>query len=492
MTPLTIIDAMSDSELFGKDFASRKGVGSWGAWKAFLATLYGLPISPPRLEVVRACTGLEAPPAEPIREAFVVSGRRSGKSRTASLIAVYEAAFVDHRERLAPGETAVVCLIARDRSQARVLFRYVKGLLKRPMLSRLVVRETASEIELSVGTSIEIMTAGQNVRGYTMAAAICDEIAYWPSSELCAEPDREVLSALRPALSTLRGKLVCVSTPYRQVGVLYEAFRGFYGKPGATLVWKGTTEQMNPTFDPGTIERELARDPEAGRSEWLAEWRSDLQTHIPRELVDRAMVPGRHELLPRVGVAYVGYCDPSGGRHDAMCLAIAHQEDGVTVLDRLEVALPPFSPDVVTADFAAVLKRYQLSAVHGDRYAAAWCEERFRVHGIAYCAAEQTTSEHFVAFLPLLTSNTVELLDHGQLRHELCGLERRAGRSSRDAVSHRVSGHDDAAAAVAGACVLAASRATGDFEVLAANVAPERRGRLLDERELEWIGRGDY
>jgi phage terminase large subunit-like protein len=138
----------------------------------------------------------------------VVCGRRSGKSRIASLVAVYEAAFVDHREHLAPGETAVVALIARDRSQARVLFRYVKGLLRRPMLARLVVRETASEIELSVGTSIEIMTAGQNVRGFSMAAAICDEIAYWPSSELCAGPDREVLSALRPVLSTLGGKLI--------------------------------------------------------------------------------------------------------------------------------------------------------------------------------------------------------------------------------------------------------------------------------------------
>jgi hypothetical protein len=315
MRPLTIVDAMTDDELFGKDFSSRgwrrtvdavrgrDAAGSWEAWKAFLATLYGLPVSPRRLEVVRACTGLEAEPDEPVREAFVVSGRRSGKSRVASLIAVYEAAFVDHRERLAPGETAVVALIARDRSQARVLFRYVKGLLRRPMLARLVVRETATEIELNTNASIEIMTAGQNVRGYTMAAAVCDEIAYWPSSELCAEPDREVLSALRPALSTLGGKLICVSTPYRQVGVLYEAFRQFYGQSGPTLVWRGTTEQMNPLFDRGTIEREIARDPEAGRSEWLAEWRSDLQSHIPRELVDRAMVPGRHELPPRMGVS---------------------------------------------------------------------------------------------------------------------------------------------------------------------------------------------
>ena len=417
MKPLTIIDAMSDTELFGKDFTSRRDTGSWEAWKAFLATLYGLPVSASRAEVVRACTGLETAPDEPVREAFVVCGRRSGKSRTASLIAVFEAAFVDHRAHLAPGETAVVGLIARDRSQARVLFRYVKGLLKRPMLARLVVRETATEIELNTNASIEIMTAGQNVRGYTMAAAVCDEIAYWPSSELCAEPDREVLSALRPAL-TLGGKLICVSTPYRQVGVLYEAFRQFYGQSGPTLVWRGTTEQMNPLFDRGTIEREIARDPEAGRSEWLAEWRSDLQSHIPRELVDRAMVPGRHELPPRMGVSYLGYCDPSGGRHDAMTLAIAHQEGSCTVLDRLEAALPPFSPDAVVKDFAAVLKPYGLSAVHGDRYAAAWSEERFRAHGVAYLASERTTSEHFVAFLPLLTSNTVELLDHGQLRHE--------------------------------------------------------------------------
>jgi hypothetical protein len=95
-------------------------------------------------------------------------------------------------------------------------------------------------------------------------------------------------------------------------------------------------------------------------------------------------------------------------------------------------------------------------------------------------------------FLPLLTSGTVRLLDHGQLRHELCGLERRAGRSGKEAVSHRVGGHDDAAASVAGACVLAASQATDDGPVLAANLAPERRGRLLDEREFELLRRGDY
>jgi hypothetical protein len=37
--------------------------------------------------------------------------------------------------------------------------------------------------------------------------------------------------------------------------------------------------------------------------------------------------------------------------------------------------------------------------------------------------------------------------------------------------------------------VLAASRATGDFEVLAANVAPADRQPLLDRRELEVMRR---
>ena len=43
--------------------------------------------------------------------------------------------------------------LLRRAYQARVLFRYVKGLLKRPMLARLVVRETATEIELNTNAS---------------------------------------------------------------------------------------------------------------------------------------------------------------------------------------------------------------------------------------------------------------------------------------------------------------------------------------------------
>jgi hypothetical protein len=73
-----------------------------------------------------------------------------------------------------------------------------------------------------------------------------------------------------------------------------------------------------------------------------------------------------------------GFCDPSGGSADAMTLAIGHRQDDVVVIDALRERRPPFSPDDVAAEFAALLKSYRVTVVHGDRYAGEWPRERFR------------------------------------------------------------------------------------------------------------------
>src|SRR5690606_807251 len=115
-----------------------------------------------------------------------------------------------------------VMVIAADRKQARAVMRYVKGLLlENPMLSRLVVRESPESIELSNRCIIEIMTAShRGTRGYSVAAAILDEVAFWHSEG--ANPDKEILSAIRPSLATLGGKLIALSSPYARRGVLWE------------------------------------------------------------------------------------------------------------------------------------------------------------------------------------------------------------------------------------------------------------------------------
>ena len=124
----------------------------------------------------------------------------------AALVAVYLACFRDYRGMLAPGEVATVMLIASDRKQARVVMRYITGLLDSvPMLRQLVAHRTAESVTLSNRVVIEVHTASfRSVRGYSIAAVICDEIAFWRSED-SANPDVEIINALRPAMATMPG-----------------------------------------------------------------------------------------------------------------------------------------------------------------------------------------------------------------------------------------------------------------------------------------------
>jgi hypothetical protein len=76
-------------------------------------------------------------------------------------------------------------------------------------IAGLVERNGEEEIDLSNGITIEIQTASfRSVRGFTIIACLCDEIAFWRSDE-SANPDTEILAAIRPAMSTIPGACCC-------------------------------------------------------------------------------------------------------------------------------------------------------------------------------------------------------------------------------------------------------------------------------------------
>lgn len=233
---------------------------------------------------------------------------------------------------------------------------------------------------------------------------------------------------------------------------------------------------MNPSLPEHVVADALAQDEAAARAEWLAEFRSDLEAFVTREVVERATIPERLE-LPRVtGVSYHAFVDPSGGSADSMTLAVAHGEerDGqwIAVLDAIREARPPFSPEGVVRDFAGVLKGYGVTTVTGDRYAGEWPRERFAVHGVAYEPAEKPKSDLYRDFLPLLNSGRVELLDLPRLHAQLLGLERRTARGGRDSIDHAPGGHDDVCNAAAGALV-AAGEGGNDCAFSASNLVPQ-------------------
>ena len=460
MTVPTILDAMQDENLFGRHFPG----DSWRPWQAFVAALTGqVATLPPDLQsLAAACTGREDLAASPpFNEAWAIAGRRSGKSRVAAAIAAETACFTDWRTVLAPGEVATVAVIAGDRAQARTVFRYVRALISETgLLAGMIVNETAERLELNNRSAVEVFTASSvRVRGYTIACAVLDEIAYWPTDG-AADPDTEILAALRPAMATVRGaRLIAISSPYARRGELFKAHAKNYGQPGARkLIWQCATRTMNSTVSAETVALALQEDFERGRSEWLGEFRSDLQRLFTHEVIEAAVVPGRHE-LPRLNASrYSGFCDPSGGSADSMTAAVTHVEGDRILLDAVRERMPPFSPEKVAEELAGFFRSYGISTITGDRYGGEWPREQFRKHGIVYVPSERSKSEIYLEALPLLNAGRVELLDHSRLVAQLVALERRTARGGRDTVDHPPQAKDDIANAVCGAVVRAAVR----------------------------------
>jgi hypothetical protein len=198
----------------------------------------------------RQCTGRRVPPGAPAAYLWLVIGRRGGKSFAMSLIAVFLAAFRDWQPKLSPGERAIVLLVAADREQARILHRYCQGILTPPILQSLVLNVTAGEIELKGGVTIEVVTRSyRTVRGRSVCVAVLDELAFWRDDD-SANPDSEVLNAVRASIATFGSDAMVIagSSPYARRGVLWDAFRRWFGKDDArNLVWRAPTRVMNPT-----------------------------------------------------------------------------------------------------------------------------------------------------------------------------------------------------------------------------------------------------
>jgi hypothetical protein len=468
---ISILQAIRDENLFRPLF---KVLKTWYVWFVLFKALFGLHMTEAELAIYQEYTGRQTPPKKPFQEAWIVAGRRAGKSFIAALIAVFLAFLRDYRKYVVHGEPVRILIIAADRLQAGIIFRYIKGFISLiPMFYKMVVSEKAESIELNNGVIIQITTCSfRSIRGFTAAAVICDEVAFWRSEVDSANPANEVLRAVRPSLATIPDSLLlCISSPWARTGPLYEAFNRHFGKDDSdVLVWSAPTTVMNPTIRQSVIDRDMEADPEMARCEWFAEFRSDLESYLSIDAVEAVIVQGRLELpptryaqgryeqIPQIHVRYTAFVDPSGGRRDAATLAIAHKSGDMVILDVAKAWRAPHDPAVVVGEMAAILKNYNVNQVVGDRYAGEWPRQEFQKHHITYQTADKDKSQLYIDFLPLVLSQKVELLDLKTLKSELVSLERRTRSAGRDLVDHGPRGHDDLANAVAGVCSLIGSR----------------------------------
>jgi hypothetical protein len=478
---------------YAGDFLTfREAVGRGGLTRALWTVLWravdGLPLDAEQLAAWRLHTGRQDAPTTPCRETWVPAGRRSGKSENVMLRVTHRCISRDWTRQLSAGEVGVVPIVASDRDQARNSLRYLKGLARHPLVTPYVAAVKRDSVAFTTGAEVRVVTASwRATRGYTFLDVVLEECAFY-ADEASADPDVEILAAVRPALLTVPdARIYGISSPYARKGILYAAVTEHWGQSGDdVLVFNASTEAFNPTVPAATIRRAFDEDPARAASEYgsegLVSFRSDVSSLFDMSVLRAAVVPGRHELARAAGITYTAFVDVSGGSSDAFCCAVAHAEDvkptrPVTPADAERVAeqrargeiasravvdatrewLVPFNPDTATAECAAFLKSYGLRAVIGDRYGAAWVTQRFQSHGITYQPSERNKSEIYLAALPLLNAGRVELLDKPRLLAQLAQLERRTTRGTgRDVIDHPQSAaaHDDLGNAVCGAVVL--------------------------------------
>ena len=137
----------------------------------------------------------------------------------------------------------------------------------------------------------------------TCVCAIADEISFW-FDDASSNPDREIIDAIRPSLSTTDGMLVCIGSPHARRGQLWLTYQRHFGAGGdpLILVAQGASRDLNPNLPQAVVDRALDLDEAVARAEYLAEFRRDLVAFVSREAVESCV---------RLGCASVRRCSMS-------------------------------------------------------------------------------------------------------------------------------------------------------------------------------------
>jgi len=470
--PTNLVEALQDRRVFGSAFSD---LDSFTCWLIIIKAIFGLELSEEERQVFEYLTGRHHPNPEGHKRIFLVAGRRSGKSRISSTIAVFLALYVDWQRYLAPGEVAHIFTVSVDRAQSQVCLNYMKGLIE-IAAPDLIEKVTFDSIILKNRVTMDVRACNYKTgRGHACAAILCDEIGYWQDSE-GANPAQEVINSLLPTLLP-GGMLIAASTPRQRWGYLFSEFEAHWAKQDdPVLVLRGETTILNPSYSQDTINELIKSDP-AFRAEYLAEWRSDLEQWLPRELLLAAMSGPELSLPDPTHQPYFAGIDPSGGGHDSYAACICHVEGERIVVDRVEERYSPLDPAQVTEEYSTILKGYGIRRVKSDRYAGQWPVSAYAKHGLVVEPNEQSASELLLELGALIRMGRVVLPESDRLLLQLTQLERKVRSGGRDVVEAPVGGYDDLACALASAVVEAAKGRVWTLKEQEAHLPVAQSGR---------------
>jgi hypothetical protein len=201
-------------------------------------------------------------------------------------------------------------------------------------------------------------------------------------------------------------------------------------------------------------------DAVSGESEYLAEFRRDIESFLTPEIINSSIGSSRP---PMEKVTYTAFCDAADGSgKDSFASGIAHLEGQLIVCDAVLETKPPFVPSTAIKDHAQFLKSYGVKTVRADRYAKSYVREEFGKHNITVVPSEKDKSTIYGECLPLFNSHRVEIPNHQRLITQLLNLERRVRVGGKDLICEPPNSNDDLSNVACGSILAASEKLSGE------------------------------
>ena len=432
------------------------------AQETCLGALYGLPMDQQQVDLYCRASGRNSyVPGTEQREGSIICGRRAGKSsRICTPVVLYESCFRP-RPQLAPGEVANAIVLAPTQRQAAITYKYVASRIHESLLLRALIRkERSDEIELANNLSISVWTASHRwVRGLSLACCVAEEISFWYEDDGSPMDVESVLRAVRPALATLGGKLLKVSSPWAKSGPLWSDWQ----RRDRVFAWKLPSPAMNPALPQDFLDAERERDPEAFAREFEVEFLDAASALLPAEQVEACVVRGQTEFQPKAETLYTAALD-AGFKSDSFAFALSSSEGDRVRLDLIREWKPRKGRPVQFADvlneIVATMRVYNCSTIFGDRVASEPIRQTLLSQGISFTEAAtlgRRASGIFQTVRAKVIAGQLVLPDNPELVNQLKRLEITVGAGGTERIEAS-SGHDDMAVCASLAIHQAVSR----------------------------------
>ena len=389
--------------------------------------------------VMRAIGDVAACPVLQPKEISIVSGIRTAKSLIAACLAVHWALGCDV-SGLRDGEIPRVSVVSLQKDLADVVMGHVVGgvqnspllrptMLGEPYADGLLLRHPSGrpvEIKVVAGaragsTLVARWSAGCIFDEFPRMLGADDGVVNWDDSR------QAVLLRLLPGC-----QLVHIGSPSAPYGPAYDLVTERWGKPTADhVVIRAPAWDMNPVYWTPERVADAKRDPDAYRTDVLAEFATADEALFSAESIDRATRKTPDIIGPKPGNTYFAAMDPAT-RGNGWTMVVATREGGRTIVVRADEWVgsrdEPLDPGAVLSEAAGILAAYGVRTVHSDQVMGDALVALGRQVGLTIAQwryNERERTEKYVAIRTRMDMGELELPPVRRMRTDLLHIRKR-------------------------------------------------------------------